>query len=117
MVVNAWLEGHPFDSDTPATLLPTGDTLVVRDDNGGYYLTAAEIDNRPAGTPFYEVAPAVLQRVNGLARVHDTGFRPVSLSGRYQEGDRRRHLVQVRQPNLADQQAGIEGPGRRPCHS
>jgi hypothetical protein len=92
MVVKAWLEGHQFDLDALVALLPTGDTQVVRDDDGGYYLTAAEIDDRPADTPFYEVAPAVLRRVNGLARVHDAGFRPVALSGRYQDGHKG-HLV------------------------
>lgn len=42
--------------------------------------------------PFYEAAPVVLQRVNGLARVMRSGYRPVHLSDRYQEGDRRHQI-------------------------
>ena len=92
VIVKAWLEGHHIDLETLADVIPAGDTRVVRDDDG-YYLTAAEIDDRPAGVPFYEVAPVVLQRVNGLARVMNTGYRPVRLSGRYQEGERRHQVV------------------------
>lgn len=94
MSVKAWLEGHQFDLDSLVQLLPTGDTRVMSDGDG-YYLTATEIDNRPAGVPFYEVAPRILQRVNGLARVKNAGYRPVRLSGRYQEGERRHQVVQV----------------------
>lgn len=91
--VKAWLDGHQFELNSLARLLPSGDTQVVPDGAGGYYLTAAEIDNRPTGTPLYEAAPAVLRLVNGLARVLlHAGFRPVALSGRYQDGDRG-HLV------------------------
>jgi hypothetical protein len=92
VIVKAWLDGHHIDLETLADLLPAGDTRVVRDGDG-YYLTAAEIDGRPAGVPFYEVAPVVLQRVNGLARVMSAGYRPVRLSGRYQEGERRHQVV------------------------
>ncbi|MDQ4032146.1 MAG: hypothetical protein M3332_07740, partial [Actinomycetota bacterium] len=56
---------------------------------------ANEIDNRPVGVPFYEVAPVVLQRINGLARAKNSSYRPVSLSGRYQEGDIRHQVVRV----------------------
>jgi hypothetical protein len=48
VIVKAWLEGHQFDLDALAELLPAGDTRVVLDGDG-YYLTATEIDNRPAG--------------------------------------------------------------------
>jgi hypothetical protein len=94
VIVKAWLDGHSIDLETLAGLLPAGDTRVVRDGDG-FYLTGDEIDNRAAGVPFYEVAPVVLQRVNGLARVMRSGYRPVRLSGRYQEGDRRHQVVQA----------------------
>jgi hypothetical protein len=94
VIVKAWLEGHQLDLEILTEMLPTGDTRVIKTDSG-YYQTAAEIDDRPTGVPFYEVAPRVLQRVNRLARVLDTGFRPVRLSGRYQEGDRVHQVVQV----------------------
>jgi hypothetical protein len=91
VIVKAWLDGDDIDLEALADLLPAGDIRVGRDGDG-FYLTAVEIDNRPAGVPFYEAAPAVLQRVNGLGRVMNTSYRPVQLSGQYQEGDRR-HLV------------------------
>jgi hypothetical protein len=95
VTVKVWLEGHQFDLEALAELLPTGDIRVEADGNGGFYLTANEIDNSPAGVPFYEVAPVVLQRINGLARARNASYRPVSLSGRYQEGDIRHQVVRV----------------------
>ncbi len=94
MTVKAWLEGHQFDLEALAELMPSGDTRVVREGDD-YYLTSTEIDNRADGVKFYEVAPAILQRVNGLARSRDAGYRPVRLSGRYHEGERRHTVVQV----------------------
>jgi hypothetical protein len=91
VIVKAWLDGDRIDLETLAELLPAGDTRVVAHGDG-YYLTAVEIDNRPAGVPSSEVAPVVLQRVNGLGRVLSSGYRPVRLNDRYQEGDQR-HLV------------------------
>lgn len=81
--MKVWLEGHQFDLESLAELLPTGDIRVEADGNGGFYLTANEIDNRPAGVPFYAIAPVVLQRINGLARARNASYRPISLSGRY----------------------------------
>jgi len=65
--VKAWLEGHEYDLQDLAVLLPTGETRVVKD-GGGYYLTSTEIDDRAAGAQSYEVAPQMLERVNGIAR-------------------------------------------------
>jgi hypothetical protein len=85
--VKAWLAGHPFDLPTLTELFASGDTRVVKEGED-YAPTSTEIDNRPDGVPFYAVAPVVLQRVNGLARVlRGDDYRPVGLSGRYQEGD------------------------------
>jgi hypothetical protein len=92
VIVKAYLDGHHTDLETLAELFPAGETRVGRDDDG-FYLTAADIENRRAGVPCYDVAPVVLQRVNGLARVMRSGYRPVRLSGRYQEGERRLQVV------------------------
>lgn len=62
MSVKAWLEGHQFDLDDLVALLSTGDTRVVKDGDA-YYLLSAEIDSRPAGVPFYEVAPRFFGRL------------------------------------------------------
>lgn len=91
VIVKAWLDGHPYDLEELAELLPTGDTRVVKEGDD-YYLASLRIDNRPEDVPFYAVASSVLQQVNGLARAMRDGFRPVRLTGRYTEGDQR-HVV------------------------
>jgi hypothetical protein len=91
VIVKAWLDGHPYDLEELAELLPTGDTRVVKEGDD-YYLASSRIDNRPEDVPFYAVAPSLLQQVNGLARAMCDGFRPVRLTGRYTEGDQR-HVV------------------------
>jgi hypothetical protein len=94
VILKARLVGHEFDLDVLARLLPSGDTRVQSDAHG-YYLTAIEIDNPPPGVPYYTVAERVLHAVNGLARVMKAGYRPVRLSGQYDEGDRRHQVIQV----------------------
>jgi hypothetical protein len=87
VTVKAWLRGHDLDLQDLADLLPSGDTCVVKDVDG-YYLTSVEIDDRPEGVPFYEVAPRVVRRVNGLARARNPNFEPVALNGHYTEEGR-----------------------------
>lgn len=67
VTVKAWLSGHEFDLRDLADMLPRGETCVINED-GEYYLSSVEVDDRPDGVPFYEVAPRVLRRVNGLGR-------------------------------------------------
>jgi hypothetical protein len=64
----------------------------VVQENGGHYLSADEIDDRPQSVQYYEVAAKILERVNGLARVADPAYAPVELSGHYLEGEQR-HVV------------------------
>ena len=73
-------------------MLPRGETCVINED-GEYYLSSVEVDDRPDGVPFYEVAPRVLRRVNGLGRVRNPAYEPVSLTGRYTEGSSVHHVV------------------------
>lgn len=85
------LKGHEFDLDALVHLFPSGPIRVVRE-NGVHYLLADDIDNRPQGVQYYEVAPKILKTVNGLARVTDSAYQPVELSGYYFEGEQR-HMV------------------------
>lgn len=94
MTMKAWLVGHEFDLEDLTDLLPAGDVRVVKEGDR-YYLTSSEIDNQPDGLPYYEIAPLVLQRVNGLGRAYKPEFRPVALSGTYQDGDQQHVVVQV----------------------
>lgn len=88
MSKKAWLEGHEFDLQDLAKLLPDGETRVIHEDDR-YYLASSAIDNPSDGESFHEVARAVLAHVNGLGRTNEPSFRPVALSGLYDDGDGR----------------------------
>jgi hypothetical protein len=96
MTIKAWLEGDLFDLQDLADLLPSGDVRVVREGDA-FYLTAPEIDDPPEEVKFYDAAACVLDRINGLGRVKNPSFRPVTLSGRYGEGESQ-HLVVTPSP-------------------
>lgn len=86
MTVKAWLEGNPIDLAALADLLPLGDVRVVCGEaKDRYFLAAPEIDNPPNPGRFNEPAESLLARLNGLGRTRDTSFRPVSLSGLYDD--------------------------------
>lgn len=80
--VKAWLRGHDFDLQDLINLLPGGETRVVKVEDG-HYLESIEIDEPPDGVPFYEAAPRVLRRINGLARARNPNFELVELTGNY----------------------------------
>lgn len=80
----ARLEGHPFDLDHLTRLLPSG-AVTVSHEGDRYYLCAAEIDNPPPTTTFHQVAERLLIQVNGLGRTSHPDFRPVRLSGIYDD--------------------------------
>jgi hypothetical protein len=91
------LKGHEFDLDALVHLYPSGPIRVVRE-NGVHYLLADDIDNRPQGGQYYEVAPKILKTVDGLARVTDSALQPVERSGYYFEGEQR-HMVGAPRPS------------------
>jgi hypothetical protein len=84
MTMKAWLEGHEFDLEDLARLLPTDDVRVIKEGDG-FYLTAAELDNPTPGRAFHEVAEELLVRVNGVGRLMRDGFAPVALKGHYEQ--------------------------------
>lgn len=84
MTTKAWLEGHPFDLDHLARLLPSGDIRVVRDGDR-YYLASPKIDNPPAGTKYHEVAERLIKHVNGLGWASHSDFHPVRLTKIYDD--------------------------------
>ena len=86
VTMKARLSGHKSDLERLAEWLSDGPTRVAKDDDG-YYLAADVIDDPPAGRTYYQVAQERLAIANGLGRVRDPSFRPVQLTGRYQDGD------------------------------
>lgn len=100
MTMKAWLEGDEIDLRALTRLLAEDDVRVIHDpDEGAYYLTAPEIDNPPpTDNPpetgrFDKAAEALLRRINGMARIQDSGYRPVKLSGKYSDGDQKHVYV------------------------
>ncbi|WP_256804648.1 hypothetical protein [Frankia sp. ACN10a] len=91
MALQARLRGRETDLALLSRVLPTGDTQVVRDEEG-YYLTSTAVDHRPEDTDFHEAAAEVLAWVNGIGWLNSTGFHAVELTGMYDDGDRR-HAV------------------------
>lgn len=96
MTIKAWLEGDLHDLQALAQLLTQGDICVTHDaDKDAYYLTAPEIDYPPSGTAFYEAAKKLVARVNGFGRAANSGFRPVTLSGGFSEGNSEHRVIFV----------------------
>lgn len=96
MTTKAWLEGDLHDLQVLAQLLTDGDTRVVHDsDEGAYYLTAPEIDGPPGGKHFYDVATELIAHLNGIGGLADPGFQPVTLSGKYTDGESQHQVISV----------------------
>lgn len=92
MTVKAWLAGVPDDLELLADLFAEGDVRVERDGEE-YFLTAPDIDNPPPETTYYNSAQHRLSQLNGLARLEDPHFRPVTLTGKYTDGDRIHQVI------------------------
>src|SRR5690349_20804797 len=92
MIWKAFLKGDDFDLHELGTLCSSGDTQVKKDGEE-YFLSSVEIDNRPADEAFYDAAKRVLEIVNGVGQANSSGFRPVALNGRFQEGDKAHQVV------------------------
>ncbi|WP_067697093.1 hypothetical protein [Nocardia jejuensis] len=85
MTVRAWLAGDEFDLQDLATYFAAGHVVVAKEGDE-YYLGATALDER-TDEPIQQVAARLLTQVNGVGRVMDFGFRPVQLTGRYNDGD------------------------------
>ncbi|MGW6791882.1 hypothetical protein [Streptomyces chartreusis] len=100
MTVKAKLEGHTFDLDTLVELFREGDPKVSKEEDG-CYLSSSQLDGlMDDGGRLFEAATHLLQGVTGVARVLDSSFRPVSLTGTFVADDgtgtgRRHHVVQA----------------------
>ena len=86
VTTKAWLEGHRFDLETLATLLPSGDVRVI-EENEKYYLSSPQLDNPPPGETFFDVARELLTLVNGIGALMASGFSPVELTDHYDRAD------------------------------
>lgn len=118
MTIKAWLEGDDVDLRALTRLLAEGDVRVVQDPNeGAYYLTAPEIDNPTEPGRFDQGAEPLIRRINGVARVQDSGYRPVKLSRRYTDPDGQNvHFAAVRLEARASLTvtAAVVGPDGQP---
>ncbi len=85
MLIKARLQGHEFDLGTLAELFREGDPAVATD-HEGYYLSFTAPDGLlDDGARLSDAASVLLRRVNGVARTLSSDFRPVGLTGRFDD--------------------------------
>ncbi len=85
MLIKARLKGHEFDLITLAELFREGDPAVAADDEGYYLSFTAPDELFHDGGGLYDAASVLLRRVNGVARMLSSDFRPVGLTGRFDD--------------------------------
>jgi hypothetical protein len=93
MMIKARLTGHEADLITLGELFREGDPVVAADQEGHYLGFVAPdqlIDN---GARLYEFASSLLLHVNGVGRLRSSEFRPVRLTGRFDDDAGRQHAV------------------------
>lgn len=83
MTVKAWLEGHTLDLQDLVALFPDGPVRVALQDDR-YYLSADEIDGHSEYAECFDLAEAIVARLNGIARVRIAHFRAIRLSDVYE---------------------------------
>jgi hypothetical protein len=99
----AYIEGDEFDVDALIRLLGNGATTVGRDEHGPY-LASDKLDAHDDATALPKIAADLVCRINGIATVRDSSFRPVSLTDRYQN--------QVTQTATVFAEVHLEGRGQ-----
>lgn len=93
MTVKARLAGHDFDLDVLREHFCKGDPSVDYDDDG-YYLTSTEFgDTVDDVGALHSTAKVLLDRIIGITHMLDAGFRPVTLTGHFEDGNGSRHAV------------------------
>jgi hypothetical protein len=81
--VKAWLQGQQFDLETLADLFREGEPKVAQE-GSDYYITSASFDDLfQDGGLLNETALSLLRHANGIARAISSGYRPVTLVGRF----------------------------------
>jgi hypothetical protein len=92
---HAEITGHRLDLDDLRRLLTALDIRVV-EDNGTYYLEAAEFEELTDGAAVYRAAVDLLPLVNGVGKLHSSSFEDVGVGHVREVGDdgtSRRHTV------------------------
>lgn len=85
MLIKARLKGHEFDLLTLAELFREGDPAIAADDEGYYLSFTAPDELFDDGGGLYDAASVLLRRVNGVTRTLSNDFRPVRLTGRFDD--------------------------------
>ncbi|GAC69732.1 hypothetical protein [Gordonia soli] len=81
----AWLDGEGYELTVAAEQFRTGDTRVVREGER-HYLTDPALDSCPADA-LVDTATPIVQRVNAVCRMADSGFRSLALAGNFAHSD------------------------------
>lgn len=119
MSIKAWLEGESRDLECLAEMFPYGSSdFWVGQQGGRYYLSAPDLDNRPAEVAHLKIAEKLLGKANGLARTLYPDFRPAIFRGSFSEDGKpnfaqRELTIEVR----PEPSAGIAANGPEPSQS
>lgn len=81
----AWLDGDGYELAVAAEQFASGDTRVAHEDER-YYLTDPALDSCSADA-LMDTGTRIMQRVNAVCRMADSGFRSISLSGAFNHSD------------------------------
>jgi hypothetical protein len=93
----AEITGHRFDLDDLRRLLTAHDLEVIEDD-GTYYLEAAEFEGLTDGAAVHRASVDLLPLVNGVGKLHSSSFEDVGVGHVRELGDdgtSRHHTVVV----------------------
>jgi hypothetical protein len=95
MSIKAGLKGDSIDLGILAGLLPHPADPSVEVEAGGYFLTSATLPDAliDDGARLHQQAGELLRHVVGAARVLDSSFRPVELSGTFKDSTGHQHAV------------------------
>lgn len=92
----AYVEGGRIDLLILKRLFPPGqgaDALTFDDGDHGTCFRAVQLDQVGTVQEAHKIAMWLLRRANGVARVHNDGFRPAALMGRYEDQSGGVHAV------------------------
>jgi hypothetical protein len=114
MIVKAWLTGRARDLQLAKQAFASGDPVVATEDKE-YYLASRRLNEvLPDASRLYDIAQAELTKVNGVARLIDSGFLPVQLTGSFGVGDVTYLISGDRSRTFEELTELIESLGRKP---
>jgi len=89
----AELVGDAADLESLRLIFPKGDAMVCRDPTGRYFITSSAFDHCVAAVEVAPLAEDLIVMMNGIARVTNLSYRPVSIGAHFRDAPDRTHVV------------------------